>query len=480
MRRIAFFEPGSPHAHVFKGFSMPRMGSVVLGTILERAGYDVRVYVDDILPPRLSDLADADLVCISTITTTAPYAYRTARALKGMGVPVVLGGPHVTFMPDEALEHADYVYRGEAERAIVGLVRAIETGRGLDEVPGLSFRSGREVRHNAPAVPVADLDELPDADLGLLHGGLRAKWGHTLVPVQTSRGCPHSCSFCSVTRMFGRRLRFRSVERVLGKLERLATGRSHVFFYDDHFAASHSRLRELCERMIGRGLGLDWSAQVRADVARDEGLVRLMKRSGCRLVYVGVESVNPETLKGYDKGQTVEEVEHAMEVFHRAGIAVHGMFALGADTDTVETVRATSRFARERGIGTAQFLVLTPLPGTPFYEQLLREGRLVIRDWRLFGGYHVVYEPARMTAHELQSEIVRAYGEFYSTPRILSRAARLEILPALGMLYARRMERRLARMNSRFLEGLAGGLDVARAFVERSAGGECARLRRSA
>jgi radical SAM superfamily enzyme YgiQ (UPF0313 family) len=280
--------------------------------------------------------------------------------------------------------------------------------------------------------------------------------------------------------MFGRKMRYQSVGRVLDSLERMDLHNKHVFFYDDHFAASHSRLRELCERMIGRGLGLDWSAQVRADLARDEGLVRLMKRAGCRLVYVGIESVNPETLKGYDKGQTVEDVEHAVRVFHRAGLGVHGMFALGADTDTVETVRATSRFARESGIVTAQFLALTPLPGTPFYEQLVREDRLGIRDWRLFGGQHVVYEPARMTAHELQSEIVRAYGEFYSTPRILSRAVRFEILPALGMIYARRIEKRIARMNSRFLEGLERGLDVARAFVERSAGSECARLRRSA
>ncbi len=157
----------------------------------------------------------------------------------------------------------------------------------------------------------------------------------TIIPIQTARGCPHDCFFCSVTKMFGRKVRFRSPGRVLDELSGMDLRRSHVFFYDDNFGASQQRLREIMEGIVSRGLRFSWSAQVCVDVARDEGLVRLMRRSGCRLVYAGIESANPATLMAYHKGQTLEDIEHAIRAFHRNRIALHGMFVLGADTDTV-------------------------------------------------------------------------------------------------------------------------------------------------
>ncbi len=456
MRRVALYEPATHRPHVFTKFHLPRLGTVLLGTILKRHGYDVRVYADAVTPPTMRELRQADLVGISTIASTAPRAYQVSDELREHGVPVVLGGTHVTFMADEALDHADYVFRGEAELSIVGLVEAILSGRGLERVAGLSFRSDGEVVHNAPAEAVRDLDDLPEPDFDLLAGGLKSAWTMTIVPVQTSRGCPHDCFFCSVTKMFGRKVRYRSPGRVLDELSGMDLRRSHVFFYDDNFGASQGRLREILEGIISRGLRFDWSAQVRVDVARDEELVRLMRRSGCRLVYAGIESADPATLEAYHKGQTLEEIEHAIRAFHRNGIALHGMFVLGADTDTVESVRATSRFARARNIGTVQYMILTPCLKTPFFERLEREGRLRIRDWSLYDGQHAVFDPAQMSAYELHRETMRAYGEFYSTPRILAQAARLRIVPAMAMVYARRLHRRIERMNSRFVEGLRG------------------------
>ena len=466
MRRIVFYEPATYHPHVFKRFHLPRLGSVILGTILKKAGYDVRVFVEDLKAPKMQDLVDADLVGISTITSTAPRAYRIADALRAKGVPVVLGGPHVTFMTDEALEHADYVFRGEAERSIVPLVKAIETGNDLDMVPGLSFRREGRTFHNGPAECVTDLDEIPDPDFNLLEGRFRVAWSSEIMPIQTSRGCPHDCSFCSVTKMFGRKMRYRSVERVLGEISAMDLRRAHVFFYDDNFAASRKRLHEMMEGILARGLKFTWSAQLRLDLARDEGLLDLMYRAGCRTVYVGVESVNPETLKAYNKGQTVEEIEHGIRTFHRHRIRIHGMFVLGADTDTVETVRATTKFACRMGIETVQFMILTPLPGTPVYTQLDREGRLGVRDYGFYDAHHVVFEPKNMSPYELQREVLRAYSKFYSMPRILEEVVRLRFFEALLKIYGRRLEQRMERMSGWFMDGLRDGLDGVRSLIE--------------
>ncbi len=466
MSRVVFFEPSTHHPHIFKHFKLPRLGSTILGTILKRAGHDVKVFIEEIQPPKMSDLQDADLVCLSTISSTAPQAYKVARQLREKGIPVAIGGPHVTFMPEEAAEEADYVFRGEAERSMVQFVEAVVSGKGIEKVPGLTFKRDGEIIHNEAVEAVCDLDEVPDPDFSLLVGGIQLGWSNTVVPVQTSRGCPFNCSFCSVTKMFGRKMRYRSVGRVLDELERIGNQRKHIFFYDDNFATNHGRLREMLEGMLKRDLRVGWSAQVRVDVARDPDLVRLMRRAGCETLYIGFESVNPETLVAYDKGQTAEEMEEAIRVFHRARIRLHGMFVLGADTDTVESVRETSRFARRMRIETVQFLVLTPLPGTTFFHEIDAAGRLVIKDWSFYDGHHVVYEPKLMTPYELQLEILRAHSEYYSAPRILGEAIRLRFFEALLKIYAHRVVHRFERLSGWFLEGLDDGLETVKAILD--------------
>lgn len=470
MAKIIFFEPATHRQHVYKHFKLPRLGSIILGTILKQAGHDVKVFIGDVQPPKMSDLKGADLVCLSTISSTAPQAYKVALQVREKGIPVVVGGPHVTFMPEEAVEHADYVFCGEGERSIVQLVEAVVSGKGIEDVPGLTFKRDGEIIRNRPAETVWDLDEIPDPDLNLLVGGFRRAWTNTLIPVQTARGCPFNCSFCSVTKMFGRKMRYRSVGRVLDELERIGDHNTHIFFYDDHFAASLSRLKEMAEGMLKRDMRIEWSAQVRVDLARHPDLLQLMRRAGCRVLYIGFESVNPATLKAYNKGQTVEQIEEAIRVFHQHKLRLHGMFVLGADTDTVDTVRATTRFAKRLRIGTVQFLILTPLPGTNFFKEVDEAGRLVIRDWSFFDGHHVVYEPKLMTAYELQLEVMRAHSEFYSVPRILGEAVRLKFVEAMIKIYAHRVERRLERLSGWFLDGLNdklnGGLETVKAILE--------------
>ncbi len=432
MRRIIFYEPVPRGSYNLRRFALPRLGSLILGTILKKAGYDVSVYVEDICPPTTQELLEADLVGLSPLTPSAPRAYEVAQELRGRGVRVVFGGPHVTFLPNEALQYSDYVFRGEADNVILQLVKAIETGEGLEEVPGLSFRWKDEIVHNRPAEPVMDLDALPDPDFSLLKGGL--SW---IAPVSTSRGCPHDCTFCSVTRMFGRRYRFRAPERVLDELETIDFSKRRVIFCDDHFAADKHRLRTLLQGMLTRNLDFGWSAQARVDIGKHEDILGLMKRAGCRTLYVGLESVNPDTLKAYHKGQTLSQIEHSIRAIHRHDLRIYGMFIFGADSDTIETVRATLQFAMENRIDTIQLSILTPLPGTACYKELDEQGRIISKDWSLYNLHNAVFEPARMNRADLLAEVYRALRKFYSIPRIIGDILRFRFFEARAKAYNR-------------------------------------------
>jgi radical SAM superfamily enzyme YgiQ (UPF0313 family) len=369
---------------------------------------------------------------------------------RAAGKPVILGGVHVTFCTDEALQHADYVVRGEAEPVMAPLVERIEAKAPVNDLPGVFTEPGQAPGAVSEQCRVQDLDALPFADLSLVKGW-RADGPFT--PMLTSRGCPYDCKFCSVAPMFGRRYRFRSTESVLEELA-LLRPRGLVFFYDDNFAASPGRTAELLEEMLSRGLKTNWAAQVRADVTRDRQLMELFRRSGCHRVYVGYESISDATLAEYDKGVTVEETVASVRVFHEYGIKTHGMFVLGSDTDDVETIRETSRFARRHRMNSVQFTVLTPFPGTRTFDELEAAGRIFERDWRLYDGHHVVFAPRQMTPSVLQHEAWQAQEVFYSLRECLKTFAALRFEDGGLKTYARQLIRRCAADIRAFVERL--------------------------
>lgn len=219
IKRIVGIEPGSPGLHIFSKFRLPRLGLPLLGKILTLEGYEVRIYCQDVSRIDWDDVWRADLVLISSITSTAPEAYKIAEDRRNRDIPVVLGGSHVTFKPEEALEFADYVVRGEGEQTIVELVRWLRDGNhsNLSDIKGLSFRMDGKFHHNPSRPLLQDLDSLPYPDLSLIQGF--DKTG--VAPMITSRGCPLDCTFCSVTKMFGRRFRFCSGTKVIDEIENL-------------------------------------------------------------------------------------------------------------------------------------------------------------------------------------------------------------------------------------------------------------------
>jgi radical SAM superfamily enzyme YgiQ (UPF0313 family) len=407
--KIRLIEPEPPGMHVWAKVLLPRLGLPIIAATLKEQGHDVLVYNPTMAPIDWDDVNTSDLVGLSSTTSTATTAYEFSDGLRARGIPTVIGGSHVTFMADEALEHVDYVARGEGgEQLMLELIEALAGDRELDTITGLSFTRDGAAVHNPPRAALADLDELPFPDLRLLVGSDKL----TTMPIMTSWGCPFDCTFCSVTAMFGKKYRFRSAENVIAELKDKRP--ELIFFYDDNFAANKKRLKKLLRMMIDEGLNVPWSAQVRTDVARDPELLDLMRRSGCHLVYLGFESVNQETLDNFEKAQTVEDIRRSIKVLHQYGIKSHGMFVLGADADDVQTVRDTVSFAKENQIDTVMLNILTPLPGTQQFKEFDEEGRIFDKRWELYDAHHVVFEPRRMTPYELQIETLRGYARFYS------------------------------------------------------------------
>jgi len=407
--KIRLIEPEPPGMHVYAKVLLPRLGLPIIAATLKAHGHDVLVYNAQMAPIDWDDVNSADLVGLSSTTSTTSTAYEYADGLRARSVPVVIGGAHVTFMADEALGHVDYVARGEGgEQLMLELIEALDGKRELDEIDGLSFHRDGEAVHNAPRERCTDLDVLPFPDLNLLVGSERL----TTIPIMTSWGCPFACNFCSVTAMFGRKYRFRSAESVIAEIKDKRPGR--IFFYDDNMAADKTRLKKLLQMMIDEDLVIPWSAQVRTDVVRDKELLELMRASGCELVYLGLESVSQDTLDGYEKSQTVDDIVQGIRILHEHDIRSHGMFVLGADTDDVQTVRDTVDFAIKNHIDTVMLNILTPLPGTPQYQELEAQGRIFEKRWELYDAHHVVFEPKLMTPYELQMEDLRGYMRFYS------------------------------------------------------------------
>lgn len=418
--RIALIEPAPTEANIYSKLHMPLLGPVYLGTILKEHGHEVEIYHEDIYRPDYSRL-DADLIGISILTSTAKRGYDIARQFPKE--KVIIGGVHASLLPQEAIEYARQVVIGEAEDVICDIV----DGKIKDKIV-----QGR---------PVQNLDSLPLPDFSLIKGYRSNAY---IMPVSTSRGCPFDCTFCSVTKIFGRKYRFRSAENVV---KELGTRKARsIFFCDDNFSAYPKRTRTLLGMMLNYKIR-NWSCQVRCDVTKDESMLDLMAKAGCAVACVGFESVNLKTLESYQKKQTLNDIIRAISLFHKKKIKVHGMFVLGSDDDSERTVWDTLKFAVKQKIDTLQMSILTPFPGTKVHEDLKRQKRIFNEDWSLYDGQHVVFNPQLISPQQLQMSIVKAYLKFYSLHKFLNLLMRLHFRNALFRLMGYKIVREWIKNN---------------------------------
>lgn len=417
MKNIILIEPSAPGFHIYSRYHLPRLGLPIFGAILKNSGYNVTIFHQDMTPLVWETILTSDLVGISTITSTAPEAYRIISKIKTFNptIPIVIGGPHVTFLADEALNKgADFVVRGEGETSFMELIKWLEnSSTDIKEIKGISYKIGNMVFHNPETTAIHNLDSLPFPNFKVM----RNYQNISNIVLQTSRGCPFDCKFCSVIKMFGQDFRFHSVEYVIEEIKYLKNifGNKPVFFYDDNFLINKERTKLLLENIIRNNLDIKWSAQIRIETGYDKELLELMRKSGGNIFYIGFETVNKETMQAYHKRQNIDRYPEAIKNILKQQIRIHGMFVIGADTDTISTAKQTAEFALKNKLDTVQFMILTPLPGTDTFNELKEEKRIISYDWSLYDAHHVVFQPKLMSAFQLQvTSMLEATPKFYS------------------------------------------------------------------
>jgi len=369
---------------------------------------------------------EVDLVGMTVITGSAKRAYTLSAAFRERGVPVVLGGPHPTLVPDDAQPHADSVVVGYAEESWPRLLRDFAAGGMLPryhQAPGLDLA----------ASPLPDRTVLPR--------------GRYLTPhvFEATRGCVHACDFCVVPSAWGRKPLQKPVEEIVRDLRRM--GSRKAIFVDLNLIADREYARRLFQAL--KPLGIQWFGLATTLLAEDLPLLDLAAESGCRGLLMGLESISPRNLKASRKGfNRPDRFLQVVERLHARGIALQGCFVFGLDEDGPEVFERTARFAVEAAIDLPRFAILTPFPGTPLYHRLESEGRILTRDWELYDGQHVVFQPARMSVAELEAGTEAAWKEAYSWRGMGRRLLRTAAPPHIALLtnlgyrrYARNLHR---------------------------------------
>ena len=400
-KKIIFIEPTGKKTNVFDHFmKLPLTGTLYLATLLHHHGYEVKIYNENLLSREIDPFElNADIFCITSLTVSAVRAKLLAIQLKTIypESKILMGGIHASLLPQDFQDVADHLVIGEAEDIIVDLVE------------------GKFSEKIVKGVRTQPLDDLPLINFGLLEG----REAMNILPLMTSRGCPYDCTFCAVTKIFGKQFRMQSPKRILAEIENTLSffkSRS-FFFYDDNFVANKERINDFCDLILEKKMEISWAAQVRTNLASDPALIDKMARAGLHWVCIGFESINNETLTAFHKQQTQTDIVKAIKTFHQFGVNIHGMFIIGEDHDTLQDVSKTVDFAMTNRIDTLQLMLLTPFPSTPCYEAIEKEGRFFHKNWDFYNGMFIVFQPKKMNALRLMHEIQKAYVRFYSLKR---------------------------------------------------------------
>jgi radical SAM superfamily enzyme YgiQ (UPF0313 family) len=342
---------------------------------------------------------EADLVGLTVITGTARRAYELAAHFRQRGITTVLGGPHVTLIPEDAQPHADAIVTGYAEDSWPELLRDFQAG---------------QLRERYCQNPNLDLANRPFARRDLLP----SERFLTNNVFEATRGCIHNCDFCVVPSAWGRKPYQKPVADVLADIQQ--HGARKVIFIDLNLIADRRYALALFQALTP--LRLQWYGLATVLLADDRELLEWAERSGCKGLLMGLESISPANLRLSHKGfNSPGKFFRVVHVLHEHGIALQGCFVFGLDHDEPDVFLKTAKFAVEARIDLPRFAIVTPFPNTSLYKRLLAENRILTRDWELYDGQHVVFQPARMTIEQLQRGTEQAWKHAYSLRSIARR-----------------------------------------------------------
>ena len=428
IQNVSFISPELPFWNLVTHAVFPEYGMPLVATEVRDAGYDVKAYVEAIGPVQWDEVIDSDVVCFHAFSSTMPRTIEYINKVKAVrpDMPIVIGGVHASVMAEDTLQYCDVVVRQEGDESLPELLHQWKNGGDLSQVLGISYWDDGRMRHNPNRPFVQSFETIPD--VSLIHGyfdwskwkllrKLKLRWQ----VLQTSRGCPYDCSFCIAPRELGRGYRLRSIDNVMAdiKYQRNLVNSKYFFIVDNHFTVNRQRTKELLNRIIEEEIDWYGICFTRMEVARDQEVLRLLKKAKINTLYMGLESFDDKVLKLLNKKQTSEGLKKALKTIKAHGLRVLGSFVIGSDDDTVESIRATIDSAIESDV---DYVALFPLSGYPEYNaRTIPLNRFLLPTWDRLDGTFVIFFPKNMKPSTLQREINRAYKKFYSPKQILRR-----------------------------------------------------------
>lgn len=421
--------------------TIPGMGLLVLAAVARERGYDVHLVDAKAQGTPLDEVADRiaglrpDYLGLSATTISVNNAARIAERVKRKlpGVITVLGGAHVSAIPErtmEAFASIDFGVVGEGEVSLFELLTCLESGRSFDAVPGLAYRRDGGVRANPRAPYIEDLDALPTPAWDLLpdfpHNFQPSLFGYPRSPVATlitSRGCPFSCTFCDRSTS-GRKGRMHSVEKVVELCAHLVgLGTRHIMFLDDLFTVRKDRVIALSNAFLDAGFDFTWSCNSHPNLL-DIDTMKLMKRAGCWQIAYGIESGSQRVLDVVKREVRLPRLHETLRMTRAAGIRARGFLMLGHPTERIDSLEETAAFLRSVDLDLCQITKFTPYPGTPSYPTVRQHGTFE-EDWEKMNAMNFVFIPEGLDEETLERYFERCYQSFYSRPDVLWGLARV-------------------------------------------------------
>lgn len=449
--RVALVELQPSLPSTDKYLVCPSYGLVLLGSILKKKGYDVLVFVEGVSPIIIKELIEFDYICFNIKSSSAKKTYRMADSLRLSGKKIIFGGTHASYFAKDCLKHCDYVVPGEADDALPKLIESLQQTMN-SETPKVSCALHSESENIGEWSICQNINNVADYSLV---SGLAKKAKRTgryfpkkriMMPVQSSRGCPNSCSFCIVDKMFGPGYRKRPVDTVLSEIKSALRYTEDIFFVDNNFiGSSHSDIEQtknLLRGIIETKLKINAIVFVTIEIASKKHLLELMYKAGIRTLMIGLESINKKTLSCYRKDQSPSEMEKNLHQIKKHGFKIIGSFLAGNNGDSGDEVIQATKLAIQWEIDQLCYFMLSPYPDM---NEVIPKHRVFLNDWDFATGHHLYFFPLNISPSRLQEAVIQAVLMFYSKRRIFNLMCKFKFMEAKNFTLKRIMFQRICR-----------------------------------